>query len=126
MLWRCAHAASFVDWPLEFAETSTSLRIALQYGELGGNGGGRTEVDVSVQHSVASTTKSEASLPSVMHGMRSSVMIGKGWKRSQTSWRLSGIHSICIDPKKDKWDRDVSDDMKNFELALFDKKGFWK
>ena len=39
------------------------------------------------------------------------------------------LHSVCHDPKPDpnrsKWDYDISEDMKHFEMALFDRSGRW-
>ena len=39
------------------------------------------------------------------------------------------LHSVCHDPKPDpnrsKWDYDICEDMKHFEMALFDRQGRW-
>ena len=60
-------------------------------------------------------------------GKEGEKLVGPG-RGHFSSW--CDLHSVCPDPHQDpnrsKWIYYVSDDMKRFEMALFDKQGRWK
>ena len=59
-------------------------------------------------------------------GKEGEKLVGPG-RGHFSSW--CDLHSVCPDPHQDpnrsKWIYDVSEDMKRFEMALFDKQGRW-
>ena len=108
---------------------TTSWVYCIQ-GELSGDCAGSESfhIDISVQQSVHrfhNETWNFFTFCNIWNesiGTEGERLVGSG-RGHHPEW--CEIHSKCPDPKKNKWVYDVSEDMKHFELALFDRQGRW-
>ena len=112
---------------------TTSWVYCIQ-GELTGDSAGSESfhIDISVQQSIhqfQNETWSFFIFCNIWNesiGKESERLVGSG-RGHHPEW--CDIHSVCPDPKPDpnksKWIYDVSEDMKHFEMALFDRQGRW-
>ena len=106
---------------------TTSWVYCIQ-GELSGDNGGSFDIDVSIQQSVHRFHDEVWSVFNFCNIWRENIgeegerLVGPG-RGHHPDW--CDIHSRCPDPKKKKWIYDLSEDMKQFELALFDRQGRW-
>ena len=112
---------------------TTSWVYCIQ-GELCGDSAGSESfhIDVAVQQSLHQFHDESWSLFTFCNIWNESIgragekLVGSG-RGHHPEW--CDLHSVCLDPKPDpnrsKWDYDLSEDMKHFEMALFDRQGRW-
>ena len=112
---------------------TTSWVYCIQ-GELCGDSAGSESfhIDVAVQQSLHQFHNESWSFFTFCNIWNESIgkagekLVGSG-RGHHSEW--CELHSVCLDPKPDpnrsKWDYDLSEDMKHFEMALFDRQGRW-
>ena len=115
-------------------QCSTKSWVYCIQGELYGDqpGSESFHLDIAIQQSIHqfhSETWSFFTFCNIWNesiGREGEKLVGAG-RGHFSSW--CDLHSVCPDPHHDpnrsKWVYDVSDDMKRFEMALFDKQGRW-
>ena len=131
------HSKQFIEIPQDKQITkncNTKSWVYCIQGELSGDSAGSESfhIDIAVQqslHQFHNETWNFFTFCNIWNesiGKAGEKLVGSG-RGHHSEW--CEFHSVCLDPKPDpnrsKWVYDVSEDMKQFEMALFDRLGRW-